>query len=240
MSQYTNIWNRNVQERAVILYESSKNSYTFPMSDTITSLAGIAILILSVIVHEISHGYAALWFGDRTALLAGRLTMNPLRHIDPVGSILVPGILILSGSPFPFGWARPVPYNENNLTDKRWGTLAVASAGIIANFAIAIVFGLILRVGLVSGLANEGFVYIVSVIVLANIGLGFFNLLPVPPLDGSKILFALLPQRYLTIRSMLENNGFLLVFILVIVLWKYDFISPLMSGLYTILTGIHL
>lgn len=210
------------------------------MSDTITSIAGIVILIMSVILHEISHGYAALWFGDRTASLAGRLTLNPLRHIDPIGSLLVPGILILSGSPFPFGWAKPVPYNENNLTDKRLGTLAVASAGILANFAIAIVFGLILRFGIMAGLANDGFVYIVSVIVLANIGLGFFNLLPVPPLDGSKILFSILPQKYRHIRETLENNGFLLVFILVIVLWKYDFISPLMSGLYTILTGIQL
>ncbi len=208
--------------------------------DTITSIVGIIILISSVILHEIAHGYAALWFGDRTALLANRLTLNPLRHIDPIGSLLVPGILILSGSPFPFGWAKPVPYNENNLSDKRLGTLAVASAGILANFAIATVFGLLLRAGISFGLVNQGFIYIVSIIVFANIGLGFFNLLPVPPLDGSKILFSILPQKYRNIREMLENNGFLLVFILVIVLWKYDFISPLMSGLYTILTGIQL
>jgi len=210
------------------------------MTDTVTSIASIFILIMSVVVHEVSHGYAALWFGDRTAELAGRLTLNPLRHIDPIGSIIVPGILIISGSPFPFGWARPVPYNENNLTNKRWGTLAVASAGIISNFAIALVFGLFLRVAMWLQFANESFIYIVSIIILANIGLGFFNLLPVPPLDGSKIFFSILPQKYRNIREVLENNGFVLVFILVIVLWKYDFISPLMSGLYTILTGIRL
>ncbi len=212
----------------------------FAMNDPITFIVSAVILIFSVIIHEIAHGYAALWLGDRTAELSHRLTLNPIHHIDPIGSIIVPGILLLSGSPFPFGWARPVPYNENNLINKRWGTLAVASAGIIANLIIALIFGILFRIGFWFGFANEGFVYIVSVIILVNIGLAFFNLLPVPPLDGSKILFSILPQSLRNIREMLENNGFLLVFILVLVLWKYDFISPLMSGLYTILTGVRL
>jgi Zn-dependent protease len=210
------------------------------MADTITRLITVIILIMSVVVHEVSHGYAALWFKDRTAELAGRLTLNPLKHIDIIGSIIVPGILLISGSPFPFGWAKPVPYNENNLSDKRWGTLAVASAGIIANFLLAIVFGLVFRLGVGLGLANDGFVYIVSIIILTNIGLGFFNLIPVPPLDGSKILFALLPQKWLGVRKTLENNGFVLVLILVVILWRFDFISPLMSMLYTVLTGVRL
>ncbi len=211
------------------------------MNDTITSIAGVVILIMSVVVHEVSHGYAALYFKDRTALLAGRLTLNPIKHIDLIGSILVPGILIISGSPFPFGWARPVPYNENNLSNKRWGTLAVASAGIVANFLLALIFGGVFRLGVAFGVANDAFVYIVSVIILANIGLGFFNLLPVPPLDGSKILFSFFSgERFRNFRETIEGNGFLLVFILVIVLWKYDFISPAMSWLYTVLTGVRL
>ncbi len=210
------------------------------MNDPVTAIASAIILIFSVIIHEVAHGYAALWLGDRTAEAAGRLTLNPIKHIDLVGSIIVPGVLLISGSPFPFGWARPVPYNENNLTNKRWGTLAVASAGIIANLLMAIVFGLVFRAGYWFNFANDSFAYIVSVVILANIGLAFFNLLPVPPLDGSKILFSILPQKYRGIREMLEGNGFFLVFILVVILWKFDFISPLMSGLYTILTGVRL
>ena len=206
--------------------------------DTVTSIFSVVILIMSVVVHEVSHGYMALFWGDRTAEVAGRLTLNPLKHIDPIGSILVPGILILSGSPFPFGWARPVPYNEHNLTNQRWGTLAVASAGILANFAIALVFGIVFRAGVFFGFANDGFVYIVSIIILVNIGLGFFNLIPVPPLDGSKILFSVLPQSLRPVRNMLERYGFVLVLILVVLLWQYDFISPLMRALYTLLTGV--
>ena len=211
------------------------------MNDTLTSIAGIVVLIMSVVVHEVSHGYAALYFKDRTALLAGRLTLNPIKHIDLIGSIVVPAILIISGSPFPFGWARPVPYNENNLSNKKWGTLAVASAGILANFLLAIVFGIVFRLGVVFGVANDAFIYIVSVIILANVGLGFFNLLPVPPLDGSKILFTVLSgERFRSFREVVEGNGFLLVFLLVIVLWRYDFISPAMSWVYTVLTGVRL
>jgi Zn-dependent protease len=208
--------------------------------DTVTSIFGILILIMSVVIHEVSHGYAALFFGDHTAEVAGRLTLNPLKHIDPIGSILVPGILILSGSPFPFGWARPVPYNERNLRNPRWGTLAVASAGILANFALAIVFGIVFRIAIATGFATDGFAYIVSIIILANIGLGFFNLIPVPPLDGSKILFSLLPPSLRPVRNALERYGFVLVFILVAVLWQYDFISPLIRFLFTLLTGVNI
>ena len=180
----------------------------------------------------------ALYWGDQTALQSGRLTLNPLAHIDLVGSIIVPGILILSGSPFPFGWAKPVPYVERNLTNQRWGTLFVAAAGVLANFAIAICFGILFRLGVIFGFANEAFVYIVSIIILINIGLGIFNLIPVPPLDGSKILFSLLPQKLRPVRNFLEQYGFFLVLILVIVMWQYDFISPLISWLYTLATGV--
>ena len=220
-------------------YSFSRSSrILISMSDTLTSISSIIVLLMSVVVHEVSHGYAALAFGDHTAEVAGRLTLNPLKHIDPIGSILVPGILILSGAPFPFGWARPVPYNERNLSNQRWGTLFVASAGVIANFAIAIVFGIIFRLGVGSGIANEGFIYIVSIIILANIGLGIFNLMPVPPLDGSKILFSILPPQFRGVRNFLESYGLFLVLILMFFLWKYDFISPLIRFLYTTLTGV--
>ena len=209
--------------------------------DTFTAIISVIVLIMSVVVHEVSHGYVALWFGDHTAEVAGRLTLNPIKHIDPIGSIIVPGILILTGAPFPFGWAKPVPYNERNLSNPRWGTLAVASAGIIANLVLAAIFGIIFRVGSAFGLGgNNGFVLIVSIIVLVNIGLAIFNLIPVPPLDGSKILFSLLPQSLRTVRNFLEQYGFFLVIVLVVVLWQYDFISPLISTLFHLATGVTL
>jgi Zn-dependent protease len=208
------------------------------MTGTLTTIISVIILIMSIVVHEVSHGYMALYFGDRTALSAGRLTLNPLYHIDLVGSILVPGILLLSGSPFPFGWAKPVPYNEANLTNLKWGSFAVACAGVGANFLLAIVFGIIFRAGVLLGFGNEGFVYIVSLIILVNLGLGLFNLIPVPPLDGSKIVFSLLPARLRNVRTFLESYGFVLVFILVLILWQYDFLSPVLTFLFKVATGV--
>src|SRR3989338_6511429 len=105
----------------------------------------IVILVMSVVIHEVSHGFVAEYFGDKTARFAGRLTLNPLVHLDLFGSVLLPALLVLVNAPFLFGWAKPVPYNPNNLTDRKWGTIAVASAGVLANFAIAVIFGLIIR-----------------------------------------------------------------------------------------------
>ena len=109
------------------------------------------VLILSIIAHEVSHGYAADALGDPTARLAGRLTLNPIPHIDLVGSILVPGLLILTGSPIMFGWAKPVPYNPYNLKESRWGETLVAIAGSATNIFLAIIFGLVVRYGALAG-----------------------------------------------------------------------------------------
>src|SRR3989338_1528199 len=106
----------------------------------------IIILIMSVVIHEVSHGYAALFFGDQTAKFEGRLTLNPIKHLDPIGSVLIPLLLIISHAGFIFGWARPVPYNPNNLRNKKNGTIAVASAGILANLFIALIFGILIRI----------------------------------------------------------------------------------------------
>lgn len=204
------------------------------------ALFGIIILIFSVVIHEVSHGYAALYFQDQTAKVAGRLTLNPLKHLDPVGSVIVPLLLILSHAPFPFGWARPVPYNERNLVGGKKAILAVVSAGIGANLLIALIFGLLIRLVSLSGFQSEAFVYIASIIVLINIGLAIFNLIPVPPLDGSKILFNILPIRFLPTLRFLEKYSFMLVLVLVMILWQFDFISPLITGLFQLLTGIRI
>ena len=119
----------------------------------------IAVLIMSVVIHEVSHGFVAEYFGDKTARFAGRLTLNPLKHLDLFGSVLLPIILVLSHSPFLLGWAKPVPYNPENLSNKRLGMFAVASAGILANLSIAVIFGIIIR--LTSGLSIPiGFYFI--------------------------------------------------------------------------------
>ena len=113
--------------------------------DATNGLFYIVILIMSVVIHEVSHGFMAEYFGDKTARYAGRLTLNPLKHLDLFGSIILPVVLIISHSPFLFGWAKPVPYNPNNLSNRRWGTMAVACAGVLANFSIAVIFGIIIR-----------------------------------------------------------------------------------------------
>lgn len=151
-------------------------------------------LILSIVLHEAAHGYAANALGDPTARLAGRLTLNPVPHIDAVGSVLLPGILLSLGSPFLFGWAKPVPYNPYNLRNQRWGEALVAAAGPATNIAIALVFSLLVRFSDSFGL-NAEFVEAATFIVVINWVLAIINMIPVPPLDGSKVLHALLPFR---------------------------------------------
>ncbi len=193
---------------------------------------------MSVVIHEVSHGFIALRFGDKTALYANRLTLNPLKHLDIFGSIILPAFLILTHSPFLFGWAKPVPYNPNNLTNRKWGTIAVASAGILANLFIALFFGLILRFSLKSNIVSDNFVSIISSIVMINLGLAIFNIVPIPPLDGSKILFSLLPRYFYKVISFLEQYS--LVLVLIFVVFFASSLYPIMSFLYHLITGLSL
>jgi Zn-dependent protease len=197
----------------------------------------IAILIMSVVIHEVMHGFAAEYFGDDTARHAGRLTLNPLKHLDPFGSVILPALLVLTQAPFLFGWARPVPYNPDNLSNKRWGTLAVASAGVLANLFIATVFGLILRFTIDVDLP-AGFYFITSMIVITNLALAIFNLVPIPPLDGSKILFSLLPGSFYKVLIFLEEYAFILL--LVFIIYLADYLYPIMAFLYHLITGLAL
>ena len=195
----------------------------------------IVILIMSVVIHEVAHGYMALRYGDKTAEYAGRLTLNPIPHLDLFGSILLPALLVLSGSPFLIGWAKPVPYNPNNLSDRKWGSIAVAAAGILANLAIAIFFGLILRFTMGTTMP-DGFTSIVSIIVLVNLVLAIFNLVPIPPLDGSKILYPLLPRSFQPVVSIIEQYS--IVFLIIFIVFFSDVIYPILSFMFHLITGM--
>lgn len=182
------------------------------------------ILIFSIILHEVAHGYVADKLGDPTARYAGRLTLNPIPHIDLLGSIIVPMIAVLSSSGFLFGWAKPVPYNPYNLTrSPRWGELMVAAAGPATNFVLAIIFALLARF-----VADPVFGSICFIGVLVNLWLGILNLVPIPPLDGSKVLQGLLPAAlaagYAQWRTRMEYNPFLgfgLVLVLILIFGSF-------------------
>ena len=172
----------------------------------------LAILIISIIAHEVAHGATAYYFGDPTAKNQGRLTLNPFKHIDLFGSIILPLILVITQTGFIVGWAKPVPYNPYNLRNRRVGELAVSLAGVTVNLLIALFFGFILRSSVSFGLSSS-VQEIVTYIVLINLVLMVFNLIPIPPLDGSKILLALIPYQYERFARSIERYG---IFVLVI------------------------
>ncbi len=196
----------------------------------------IAILILSVVIHEVSHGYSAYLLGDRTAYYQGRLSMNPVRHLDPFGSFIVPLIFYSFGG-FILGWAKPVPYNPFNLKNQRWGEAIVAFAGPLSNILIAIIFGLMIRFLYPMAILPESFFMIAQFVVLINIILAIFNLVPVPPLDGSKILFSVLPYHMQEVRYSLEKYSIFLVLLFVFFLWR--FLYPVITYIFGLLTGLN-
>lgn len=173
----------------------------------------LLILLFSIIIHEIAHGSVAYALGDPTAKEAGRLDLNPLKHLDPIGSILLPFFMSILGGPI-IGWAKPVPINPMYFSDRRWGELKVALAGPLANFTIALIFGLIIK--FVS--LPEDFLMIATIVVFYNIALGIFNLIPIFPLDGSHVLFALLPDRFEEFKVFLAQYGFVLLLFLIFII----------------------
>ena len=198
----------------------------------------IVILVMSVVIHEVTHGYAASMLGDQTARYQGRLTLNPLKHLDFFGSFLVPLLLYLSKVGIILGWAKPVPYNPYNLRPGRWSEPLVAFAGPAANIVLALVFGLLLRFAISSEAPwfNQDFLHITSLVVFINILLAIFNLIPIPPLDGSKILFALFPAKFQQMREFFERYGLMLVLLFVFFLWK--FVYPLVETIFSFITGV--
>lgn len=190
------------------------------------------IIIPSAILHEYMHGWVADRLGDPTARYAGRLTLDPRAHVDPWGTLLMPLLLFFAtGGRFLFAYAKPVPYNPYNLKDQRWGPVLVAVAGPLANFALAAAFGAIIRFGFFPA----ELVSVLSVIVYANVLLGVFNLVPIPPLDGSKVLFAVLPSSWYKLQVSLERYGF--VILLVFIIFFFNLLSPIIFSLFEWFTG---
>ncbi len=193
----------------------------------------ILILLFSIVIHEVAHGFMAEHLGDPTARMAGRLTLNPLKHIDAFGSVILPLILIVTRSPIVLGWAKPVPYNPHLLTkDLKYGPLKVALAGPGANITIAVLFGILLRF---TYMYSVPFTFLVGIIVFLNLLLAVFNLVPIPPLDGSKILTVLLPRKY---SLMVQRIGMVgIMFVLLFVFYFGNVIFGLTSVMFQVIAG---
>lgn len=192
------------------------------MSDTLYFAATLIIpLVIAIVFHEVAHGWTALMLGDSTAKDQRRLSLNPLRHVDPVGTVLVPGVLALVKAPI-FGWARPVPVRKNRLNNPRYGMMAVAIAGPATNFVLALIgsvaLGILIRA---HGSDDPGPVAMFAAhnlnnFLLINIFVALFNLLPIPPFDGSHVVEGLLPRPAAEAYDRLRPWGFPLVFLLLI------------------------
>jgi Zn-dependent protease len=194
------------------------------MTDFGALIQGICIsalpIIFAVTLHEVAHGYVAYWCGDYTAKLSGRLSLNPIKHIDPMGTIIIPFLmLLLSNFRFLFGWAKPVPVDARNMRHPRRDMALVASAGPLSNLLMAVLWGLVAKLGLI--LASGGnlwfgkpLAFMGQVGIDINIVLGLLNLIPIPPLDGSRILSSILPPRWAYQYSKIEPYGFFILIVL--------------------------
>lgn len=196
----------------------------------------IIVILYSVTIHEVSHGLMANSLGDPTAKNLGRLSLNPLKHLDPFGSVLLPLLLYMTTG-FVFGYAKPVPYNPSNLIDRKYGPVKVAVAGPASNLVLALLFGLSLRFMpdiFSSSLVPELF----SMIVMMNLVLAVFNMFPVPPLDGHWLLMTFLPERFNALKVYIYKNSFILFPLFLIIFMV--FVSPLIFRLFKLITGLEL
>ncbi len=200
------------------------------MNNPVTFLLLAVPLLYSVILHEIAHGLVASWFGDNTAKYSGRLTLNPMAHLDLMGTLM----LFFVG----FGWAKPVPVNYNNLNNSRLGIMAVALAGCITNILLATVAIFLMQLQVFN--TNPAFATIFPIVIKINIILAAFNLIPIPPLDGSKVLMGFLPEEAQSNLARIEPYGFFIIIILLYTGILYpviDFIQSILYGLIGLFFG---
>jgi Zn-dependent protease len=201
------------------------------VDNTIQLLFFVLVIIPSAILHEWAHGLAADRLGDPTPRLAGRLTINPIPHLDPWGTLLLPFLLFfLTSGSFMFAYAKPVPFNPLALRLRRYGAAVVGIAGPLANLIIAFGLGLVIRFMDVSV-----FTSFLAIIVYANILLAVFNLVPIPPLDGHHVLYAFLPDRFYAFKVWLQRYGF--VILIIFLLFLFDWLRPVMEGLFYLASG---
>ncbi|KKW47624.1 MAG: Transmembrane protein [Parcubacteria group bacterium GW2011_GWA1_60_11] len=227
------------------------------MESALIPISRIVILLFSVVIHEVSHGLVAYKMGDPTAKLAGRLTLNPLKHLDFFGSFVLPvSLFFLTSGAFIFGWAKPVPYDPRNLKNPRIGERLVAAMGPLSNLLVAAVFSTVLlllplsapeRIAItgatfVPSMASaalatplSSFGFFISQVIFINILLGIFNLVPIPPLDGSKVLFSLLPRGADEMRYLLERYGLFLL--LLFIFFGFGLITPVIRTLFLFFSG---
>lgn len=203
--------------------------------NTADLLLSAGIFIIAVAVHEVAHGWTAFIYGDSTALDAGRLTLNPLVHLDLVGSFILPLTLILLGAPVVIGWAKPIPVNFNNLDHPKKDMIWVALAGPIVNILMAVLFATPIRLNLFDWSSFLGKLCFQGISI--NLILAIFNMVPIPPLDGSRIVTGLLPWKYVFRYNKLEPYGFIILFIMLYCGLLEYVIWPFVVGLVSILTG---
>jgi len=204
------------------------------MESIYTKLFLYVIIVLSASFHEFAHAFAAFRLGDSTAKDEGRMTLNPFKHIDLTGTVVIPLFLLFFGGVF-IGWAKPVPYNPYNLRDKKYGSLKVGFAGPAANFLIALILGIFLRLvfaGIFGATVfSEVFLFAVTLIIYINIFLGIFNLIPIPPLDGSKVLMDLFPKTAYAMATLGVVGIFLALAI------AFFILSPLAGFIFKLIVG---
>ena len=200
--------------------------------EVLTTIFFLIILLFSIVLHEVSHGSMANSLGDPTAKYAGRLSLNPIKHLDPIGSVLVPiFLLILTQGQFAIGWAKPVPINPYNFRNPKWDNAKVAIAGPGANILVALFFGLILRFFPLPAALFALF----SIICLLNLLLAIFNLIPIPPLDGSHILFSFLSERFRNFKIFLQQYGLFILLFFIFFGLRYVFLG--VQTLYFLIVG---
>lgn len=202
------------------------------MESILTFIFVIVILVFSTVLHELAHGFTAYKLGDDTAKLSGRLSLNPLNHIDPMMSIVVPAVLFLMGGPI-FGGAKPVPINTNKVKGGEWGFALVAIAGPLTNIVLSFLFFLL---WFFTGQNADFWGTIASYGIFINMGFALFNILPIPPLDGSRVLYALAPDSARNVLRAMEPYGLIVVYIVVFLLggWFSNYMAGAQSGLLSV------